>query len=80
MRGSFASDTVGYLLCRYDKNRARSVKGSSGLKLLAVTLKLLKERSQLLILPITMFIGAEQAFLFADYNAVSEPHTYTREK
>lgn len=54
---------------RYDKNRARSVKGSSGFKLLAVTLKLLKEKSQLLILPITLFIGAEQAFLFADYNA-----------
>lgn len=56
-------------LSRYDKNRARSVKGSSGLKLLAVTLKLLKERRQLLILSITLFIGAEQAFLFADYNA-----------
>ncbi|XP_032691667.1 UNC93-like protein isoform X1 [Odontomachus brunneus] len=56
-------------LSRYDRNRARSVKGTSGFKLLAVTLKLLKEKSQLLILPITMFIGAEQAFLFADYNA-----------
>ncbi|XP_026830337.1 UNC93-like protein [Ooceraea biroi] len=56
-------------LTRYDRNRARLVKGKSGLKLLAVTLKLLKERSQLLILPITLFIGAEQAFLFADYNA-----------
>jgi len=51
------------------------VKGSSGLKLLAVTLRLLKERRQLLILPITLFIGAEQAFLFADYNAVSKPRT-----
>jgi len=48
------------------------VKGLSGFKLLAVTLKLLKEKSQLLILPITLFIGAEQAFLFADYNAVRE--------
>ncbi|EFN78270.1 UNC93-like protein [Harpegnathos saltator] len=56
-------------LTRYDRNRARSVKSSSGFKLLVVTLKLLKEKSQLLILPITMFIGAEQAFLFADYNA-----------
>lgn len=65
-----------YLFRRYDKSRARSVKSSSGFKLLAVTLKLLKEKSQLLILPITMFIGAEQAFLFADYNAVSEPHIY----
>ncbi|KYN36192.1 UNC93-like protein [Trachymyrmex septentrionalis] len=56
-------------LSRYDRNRARLVKGSSGFKLLAVTLKLLKEKNQLLILPITLFIGAEQAFLFADYNA-----------
>ncbi|KAL0120871.1 hypothetical protein PUN28_008509 [Cardiocondyla obscurior] len=56
-------------LSRYDRNRARSVKGTSGFKLLAVTLSLLKEKNQLLILPITLFIGAEQAFLFADYNA-----------
>ncbi|XP_025988285.2 UNC93-like protein [Solenopsis invicta] len=56
-------------LSRYDRNRARLVKGTSGFKLLAVTLKLLKEKNQLLILPITLFIGAEQAFLFADYSA-----------
>lgn len=56
-------------LSRYDRSRARSVKGTSGFKLLAVTLKLLREKNQLLILPIILFIGAEQAFLFADYNA-----------
>ncbi|KAG7211087.1 hypothetical protein KM043_016448 [Ampulex compressa] len=56
-------------LSRYDRSRAGSAAGLSGCKLLAVTLKLLKEKCQLLILPITMFIGAEQAFLFADYNA-----------
>ncbi|XP_070168283.1 UNC93-like protein isoform X1 [Polyergus mexicanus] len=56
-------------LSRYDRGRARLVKGTSGFKLLAVTLKLLKEKNQLLILPIILFIGAEQAFLFADYNA-----------
>ncbi|KAL6435483.1 hypothetical protein ACFW04_005450 [Cataglyphis niger] len=56
-------------LSRYDRGRACSVKGTSGFKLLAVTLKLLKEKNQLLILPITLFIGAEQAFLFADYNS-----------
>lgn len=27
---------------------------------------------QILILPITMFIGAEQAFIAADFNAVSK--------
>ncbi|XP_043269750.1 UNC93-like protein [Venturia canescens] len=56
-------------LSRYDRGRTGSATGRTGLKLLAVTLKLLKEKAQLLILPITMFIGAEQAFLFADYNA-----------
>ncbi|KAL7300713.1 hypothetical protein TKK_0006693 [Trichogramma kaykai] len=56
-------------LSRYDRGRKGSAGGNSGLKLLSVTLKLLGEKSQLLILPITIFIGAEQAFLFADYNA-----------
>ncbi|XP_011502128.1 PREDICTED: UNC93-like protein [Ceratosolen solmsi marchali] len=56
-------------LARYDRGRTGSGTGKSGFKLLAVTLKLLGEKSQLLILPITIFIGAEQAFLFADYNA-----------
>ncbi|XP_058794594.1 UNC93-like protein [Phymastichus coffea] len=56
-------------LTRYDRGRTGSATGQSGLKLLAVTLKLLGEKNQLLILPITIFIGAEQAFLFADYNA-----------
>ncbi|XP_063990437.1 UNC93-like protein [Diachasmimorpha longicaudata] len=56
-------------LSRYDRGRTGSATGQSGFKLLVVTLKLLKEKRQLLILPITMFIGAEQAFLFADYNA-----------
>ncbi|XP_015512738.2 UNC93-like protein isoform X1 [Neodiprion lecontei] len=56
-------------LTRYDRGRSGSTTGKSGLKLLAVTLKLLKEKRQLLILPITLFIGAEQAFLFADFNA-----------
>ncbi|XP_054009390.1 UNC93-like protein isoform X1 [Hylaeus anthracinus] len=56
-------------LSRYNRGRSGSGTGLSGIKLLAVTLKLLKEKSQLLILPIIIFIGAEQAFLFADYNA-----------
>ncbi|OXU19293.1 hypothetical protein TSAR_014982 [Trichomalopsis sarcophagae] len=56
-------------ISRYDRGRTGSATGQSGFKLLAVTLKLLGEKSQLLILPITIFIGAEQAFLFADFNA-----------
>ncbi|CAL7950379.1 unnamed protein product [Xylocopa violacea] len=62
---AFAVDS----LTRYDRGRSGSAAGQSGCKLLAVTLKLLKERNQILILPIIIFIGAEQAFLFADYNA-----------
>lgn len=55
----------------YGKGRKGSGSGLSGLKLLAVTMKQLANPYQLLILPITMFIGAEQAFIAADFNAVS---------
>lgn len=43
---------------------------ASGLKLLATTLSLLKKRRQLLMLPITMFIGLEQSFLAVDFTKV----------
>ncbi|GLV32405.1 uncharacterized protein CBL_00886 [Carabus blaptoides fortunei] len=56
-------------LSRYNKGRTGSGSGLSGFKLLAVTLKHLKNPYQLLMLPITMFIGAEQAFIAADFNA-----------
>lgn len=57
-------------LKRYKEGvREGSGKGLSGFQLLAITLKLLKERNQLLILPITMFLGVEQAFVSADYTA-----------
>jgi hypothetical protein len=54
---------------RYGKGRKGSGSGLSGLKLLAVTVKQLANPYQILILPITMFIGAEQAFIAADFNA-----------
>lgn len=57
-------------LKRYNEGtREGSGTGLSGFSLLAITLKLLKERNQLLILPITMFLGVEQAFVGADYTA-----------
>ncbi|XP_022917651.2 UNC93-like protein isoform X1 [Onthophagus taurus] len=56
-------------LTRYNRGRQGSGSGLSGFKMLAVTLKHLSHPYQLLILPITMFIGAEQAFIAADYNA-----------
>nr|XP_023026161.1 UNC93-like protein [Leptinotarsa decemlineata] len=56
-------------MSRYGKGRKGSGGGISGLKLLAVTLKQLGNVKQILILPITMFIGAEQAFIAADFTA-----------
>lgn len=57
-------------LKRYKEGkREGSGTGLSGLQLLAITLKLLKEPNQLLILPITLFLGVEQAFIGADYTA-----------
>ncbi|XP_018792026.1 PREDICTED: UNC93-like protein [Bactrocera latifrons] len=54
-------------LKRYGVRRSDSGDGMSGLRLLTVTLNLLRKRRQLLILPITMFIGLEEAFLAVDY-------------
>ncbi|XP_050310325.1 UNC93-like protein isoform X2 [Anthonomus grandis grandis] len=54
---------------RYDNGRKGSGSGLSGLRLLAVTLRQLANPYQILILPITMFIGAEQAFIAADFNS-----------
>ncbi|XP_044732459.1 UNC93-like protein [Chrysoperla carnea] len=56
-------------LKRYNKNRVGSATGLSGLQLLAVTVKQLFKPYQLLLFPITMFIGIQIAFLSADFNA-----------
>ncbi|KAJ8981659.1 hypothetical protein NQ317_017279, partial [Molorchus minor] len=56
-------------MSRYSKDRKGSGSGLSGFKLLAVTMKQLGDPYQILILPITMFIGAEQAFVAADYTS-----------
>lgn len=50
--------------------RKGSGSGLSGLKLLSVTIKQLIRKNQLLLIPITMFIGAEQAFVAVDFTAV----------
>ncbi|KAH1009694.1 hypothetical protein HUJ04_002014 [Dendroctonus ponderosae] len=54
---------------RYDQGRKGSGSDISGLRLLAVIVKQLANPYQILILPITMFIGAEQAFLAADFTS-----------
>ncbi|XP_066997581.2 UNC93-like protein [Anabrus simplex] len=57
-------------LKRYnEENRTGSGTGLTGIRLLAVTLELLKEKYQLLLLPITIFLGVEQAFIGADFTA-----------
>lgn len=50
--------------------RKGSGSGLSGIRLLAVTMKQLMQKKQILLLPITMFIGAEQAFMAVDFTAV----------
>lgn len=58
-------------LKRYEMGRKGAGSGLSGLRLLAVTVRHLMQWKQLLLVPITMFIGAEQAFIAVDFTAVS---------
>lgn len=55
----------------YGVKRGDTGGGMSGLKLLTVTINLLRKRRQILMLPITMFIGLEEAFLAVDFTRVS---------
>lgn len=57
----------------YGVKRGDTGGGMSGLKLLTVTINLLRKRRQILMLPITMFIGLEEAFLAVDFTRVSLP-------
>lgn len=56
---------------RYTSGRKASNEGKSGLRLLAVTLQQLRHRYQLLLLPVIGYIGAEQAFMAADFTQVT---------
>jgi hypothetical protein len=46
------------------------VPAPSGLSLLVATFKLMKNRNQLLLIPITIWSGLEQGFFGADFTAV----------
>lgn len=48
-----------------------SGKGVSGVHLLIVTMKLLKDPKQLLLLPITAWLGVGQVFRGSDFTIVS---------
>ncbi|KAL0882970.1 hypothetical protein ABMA27_016462 [Loxostege sticticalis] len=54
---------------RYKIDRSASGTGLSGFALLAVTLKLMVEPNQLLLILLNVFVGFEQAFFGADFNA-----------
>lgn len=55
---------------RYEMGRKGSGSELSGFRLLSVTLKQMLQVKQILLLPITMFIGAEQAFMAVDFTSV----------
>lgn len=57
-------------LKRYNNTRTGSGSGVSGVRMLIITVKQLTNKYQLLLLPITMFIGVEQAFIAVDFTAV----------
>lgn len=54
-------------LTRYETGRKSVTENKSGLGLLAVTLRQLRHKYQLLLLPVIGYIGAEQAFMAADF-------------
>ncbi|CAG9561737.1 unnamed protein product [Danaus chrysippus] len=54
-------------LNRYNAGRQTASQGKSGLHLLSVTLRQLRHKYQLLLLPVIGYIGAEQAFMAADF-------------
>lgn len=57
-------------LKRYEMGRKGSGSELSGIRLLSVTVKQLLQIKQVLLLPITMFIGVEQAFMAVDFTSV----------
>lgn len=57
-------------LKRYEMGRKGSGSELSGIRLLSVTVKQLLQAKQILLLPITMFIGVEQAFMAVDFTSV----------
>lgn len=54
-------------LTRYTAGRNTTCQGKSGIRLLLVTLKQLRHKYQMLLLPVIGYIGAEQAFMAADF-------------
>lgn len=62
---------------RYNSGRQPVGHGKTGFRLLAVTLRQLRHKYQLLLLPVIGYIGAEQAFMAADFTQVSRQFLVT---
>lgn len=58
-------------LFRYGEKERKEDTGMSGTKLFAATLYQLKNKYQILLIPLTIWIGMEQAFIGADFTEVS---------
>ena len=59
-------------LSRYGERRRGSISAqeTSGIQLLAATFRQMKKPNQQLLIPLTVFIGIEQAFIGADFTQV----------
>lgn len=59
-------------MCRYGEKQRQTdpTKEISGIQLLSATAYQLKKPNQQLLIPITLWIGMEQAFIGADYTQV----------
>lgn len=55
-----------FLFCRYDLGRSGSGGGLMGCDLLMVTVKQLAKKKQLLLIPVTFFVGFDHAIINAD--------------
>lgn len=69
--GVFAVLLVIVLLDRLTGSLDRRKEQESGVSLLIATIKHLRDQRMLLVLPLTMFSGLEQAFTFGDFTAVN---------
>ena len=56
---------------RYGEDERTSGEGRTGVQLLVATFQHMRQPLQLLVIPLTVWSGVEQAFINADFTAVS---------
>lgn len=64
-------DSNFFLFPRYNEEGSTVDAGLSGVQLMVVTVKLLRDPRLLLLLPLTVWMGVDQVFRGADYTSVS---------